>query len=465
MKIERTLTSASTRVLGGIGFAAIFLLSMNAMSAQNAKEETEFAPLAMPEGITIQPLGLAQGYSLSKGTATKLPREQIVYANADGMTLYTSELDSPGKSACVDICARTWPPALAPKNAKPVTGWSIIVRTDGARQWAHRDKPLYTYSSDVDIGSVGGNSPARFGRGPLIGLRGAVSRSIPMDTPLSQGWQAEMMYPVTNVNLPNGISIREVEDAMALVLIDDRTEKTLYAFDGDPRKAEQSCSTSACRNLWAPFPAPRLATGKGNFGIAPRNDGITQWTYKGRALFTYANDLQFNDAYGMGVDKRWQVAAYVRYFVPKNITTQITHKLGKVLATTEGMTLYRRNSYIYQSGGGHGMRRGDTLRPAVGRDLGIDPRCSEQCDEWHAYLAPKDAQPSGDWGLLARPDGSKQWASRGYALWTYDGDKAPGDINGNDAYELRLSHDPETVLDIGTPYDGAWALFWIAAYP
>ena len=64
-----------------------------------------------------------------------------------------------------------------------------------------------------------------------------------------------------------------------------------------------------------------------------------------------------------------------------------------------------------------------------------------------------------------REDGAKQWASRGHALWTYDGDIAPGDINGNDAYELKLAHDAETVIDIGTPYDGSWALFWIAAYP
>ena len=50
-------------------------------------------------------------------------------------------------------------------------------------------------------------------------------------------------------------------------------------------------------------------------------------------------------------------------------------------------------------------------------------------------------------------------------LFLDDGDKKPGDINGNDAYELKQPENAETVLDIGTPYDGAWALFWIAAYP
>ncbi|MHB1206768.1 MAG: COG4315 family predicted lipoprotein [Rhodospirillaceae bacterium] len=182
-------------------------------------------------------------------------------------------------------------------------------------------------------------------------------------------------------------------------------------------------------------------------------------------MFTNANDLQFNDANGMGVDKRWQVAAYGRYYLPENVTIHKTHKLGNVLATADGRTLYRRNSYIYQSGGGHGMRRGDTVRPAVGRDLGINPRCTIECDKWKPYIAPKGAQPSGDFSLVSWPDGRQQWTSRGYALWTYDGDTKPGDINGNDAYELKQPADAETVLDIGTPYDGAWALFWIAAFP
>ena len=456
MRIEQRLLTASA-------LAAAVVISTAAFAAQ--KKDDSFAPLAMPLGVTMQPLGIAQGYALSKPTATKVPREQIVFANADGMTLYFSDMDKDGKPTCTGECAKSWTPALAPKGAKPVPGWSLVSLTGGEQQWALHGKPVYTFAEDVDVGSVGGSSPKRFGRGPLIGLRGAQSKSIPKDKPLPEGWHAAFMYPVEGQDLPSGISIRDLEDAMGLGLIDDRTEKTLYAFDGDAKKAEAACATTACRNLWIPFSAPRLATGKGDFTIAVRDDGITQWTYKGRALFTYANDLQFDDANGMTADKRFQLAAYGRYYEPDNVTIQVSHKLGKVLATAEGQTLYRRNSYIYQSGGGHGMRRGDALRPAVGRDLNIDPRCDSDCDKWHPFLAPKGAQASGDWTLYDRPDGTKQWASRGYALWTFDGDKAPGDINGNDAYELKIPHDAQTKLDIGTPYDGSWALFWIAAFP
>lgn len=450
----------------GTAAAAIFAIAAGAaVAGSKGAPETELAPLATPPGITQQPLGLAQGYSLSKPTATKLPRAQIVFATAEGMTLYTYDKDPLGKSTCLDACAQKWHPATAPKNAVVAAGWTTIPLADGSRQWALRGKPLYTFADDVDVGSVGGNSPKRFGRGPLIGLRGATSKSIPADKPLPEGWHAAMMYPVVGVDLPSGISIRDLEDAMALGLIDDRTEKTLYAFRGDARAAEKACDGVECRNQWVPLAAPRLALPKGDFAVAARDDGITQWTYRGHALFTYAGDLQFDDANGVGLDPRFELAAFARYYLPENMTIHVTHKLGKVLATPDGMTLYRRNSYIYQSGGGHGMRRGDTVRPAVGRDLNINAHCETDCDKWRPFLAPRNAVASGDFTLYDRPDGSKQWASRGYALWTYDGDKKPGDINGNDDYQLELPHNANTVLDIGTPYDGAWALFWIAAYP
>src|SRR5687768_4275085 len=98
----------------GAGVASIaLLLAGTAISATKAVTE-EFSPLATPEGITVQPLGLAQGYSLSKDTATKLPRDKIVYTNPDGLTLYTYEKDPAGQSTCVDECAQSWIPALAP---------------------------------------------------------------------------------------------------------------------------------------------------------------------------------------------------------------------------------------------------------------------------------------------------------------------------------------------------------------
>ncbi|MGE4062659.1 MAG: hypothetical protein AB7E79_04755 [Rhodospirillaceae bacterium] len=449
--------------IGGISALAL-MVGGAAMSAQRTAP-VEFSPLATPQGITHQPLGLAAGYSLSKTAATKLPRDKIVYANAEGLTFYTYDKDLPGQSTCVDECAKTWIPAVAPAGAVGTVDWSVIKRSDGASQWAFKNKPVYTYVGDKDPGSVGGNSPARYGRGEGIGPRGRTSSSIPKDKPLPEGWHAVQMYPVEDVALPGGFEIREVEDAMAMVLVDESTGKSLYAFNGTPQQSMKACATDACRDAWKPLIAPRIAFTRGDFGVGTREDGVTQWTYKGRALFTYSGDLLFGDANGIGAHKMFEIAAHRRYYAPPEVTVQHTSKLGKVLATATGQTLYRRNSHIFQSGSGHSLRRGDPIRPAVGRDLGTNPRCTIDCEKWRPFLAPADAKPWGDWGVMTREDGSKQWTQRGYALWTYDGDKAPGDINGNDSYQYVMSHDANTVVDVGTPIDGPWALLWIAAAP
>lgn len=460
IKINRQIHWAIGALVLGTAMAGY-----SAMSAQSDTGITELSPLAMPRGITIQPTGIAQGYSMNKESATKLPRAKIVYADANGMTLYYNDTDSLGKSGCIDECAKTWQPATVSANATPVTDWSVVVREDGMQQWAYKNKPLYTYNQDTDIGSVGGNSPRRFGRGPGVGLRGSTSASIPKDKPMPEGWYAAIIYPVTDAVLPGSIQIHEVEDAMALVLVEEKTGKSLYAFNGDANKAMKACATAACRNRWSPLVAPRITFPRGDFGVDVRDDGITQRTYKGRALFTYSGDLVFRDAFGVGVDESWQLAAYRRYYVPPNVTTQNHPKLGKLLATADGKTLYRRNSHIFQSGSGHSLRRGDPIRPAVGRDLGTNPRCTVECDKWHPFLAPADAESWGDWSVANRTDGSKQWVQRGYALWTYDGDEAPGETNGNDSYQFVIGHDKKKAVDIGTPVEGPWALLWIAASP
>jgi len=137
-----------------------------------------------------------------------------------------------------------------------------------------------------------------------------------------------------------------------------------------------------------------------------------------------------------------------------------------VLANADGMTLYRRDGYIFQSGGGHSLRRGQPARPAVGRDIGTDPRCGTECEKaWHPFAAAADAQPSGFWDVATRADGSKQWVYQGYALWTFSGDRKPGDINGHDSYDIQVSDDPNRIVDVGTPMDGAAGLWWSIAIP
>ena len=77
--------------------------------------------------------------------------------DAKGMTLYTFDKDSGGKSACNGPCATNWPPLMATADAKASGNWSIVTRDDGAKQWAYKGKPLYTWAKDSKPGDVTGD--------------------------------------------------------------------------------------------------------------------------------------------------------------------------------------------------------------------------------------------------------------------------------------------------------------------
>ncbi len=80
-----------------------------------------------------------------------------VLTDAKGMTLYTFDKDSGGKSACNGGCAANWPPLMAAADAKPGTGYTVITRADGGKQWAHGGKPLYTWKNDKKPGDITGD--------------------------------------------------------------------------------------------------------------------------------------------------------------------------------------------------------------------------------------------------------------------------------------------------------------------
>jgi predicted lipoprotein with Yx(FWY)xxD motif len=426
--------------------------------------DVDLSPLSTPAGIALQPLGKAQGTDLGKQTAARLPRDEVAYTDTRGMTLYTYDKDPNGQSSCVDECAKTFPPALAPDYAKPYGDWSVIKRPDGSRQWAHQGKPLYTYVKDVDPGSVAGNSPLasgarrRNGAGEMVGggVRGRGVEGIEKQQ-LPPEWHPALLYPRSDLQLPTNVGIKEVLDAAALALVDHRGHTLYYSQrDADDTLAEERKSG----RTWMPVTAPQLAEATGDFTFIQRKDGIRQWGYKGKALYTFAGDLAPGDANGESVSG-WRVAAVARHFMPESVAIAQTPGLGKMLATAEGMALYKRDGYIHQSGGGYSLRRGAPTRPAVGRDIGTNARCDAECRKvWHPFVAPDNARPQGYWDVAIRDDGTKQWVYQGYALWRYDGDKKPGDINGNDRYDMALAHDPTVKIDLGTPMDAAAALYW-----
>ena len=80
-----------------------------------------------------------------------------VLTDSKGMTLYKLDPDPAGKSVCNGKCAQNWPPLMAQGNSASDGDFTIVVREDGGKQWAHRGKPLYAWFKDQKPGDTTGH--------------------------------------------------------------------------------------------------------------------------------------------------------------------------------------------------------------------------------------------------------------------------------------------------------------------
>ena len=205
----------------------------------------------------------------------------------------------------------------------------------------------------------------------------------------------------------------------------------------------------------------------GEFKAVARDDGITQWMYRGKPLYKFTGDRKPEDINGSGVDDRFRVALIARFFMPAGAAIRRTVELGDILTTRDGATLYQRDRVT-----SHELHpfRTDHGTAALGRALGVST-CTAECTKtWPPFVAPQDAQPSGYWDIAIRPDGTRQWVYKGFALYTYAADK-PGETKGNALYDLeRIGDatpgvDPLVPVGDSAPGSGVGALFWHAVVP
>jgi predicted lipoprotein with Yx(FWY)xxD motif len=82
---------------------------------------------------------------------------------------------------------------------------------------------------------------------------------------------------------------------------------------------------------------------------------------------------------------------------------------GKVLTDDKGMTLY-----------------------VFDKDSGGKSACNGPCaGNWPPLAASGSAMPMGDYSVITREDGTKQWAYKGRPLYAWKDDKKTGDITGD----------------------------------
>src|SRR5665213_733721 len=112
--------------------------------------------------MIIETISCAPGHaseSLPKTMSAQLPYPAAVSLMQDrmgltyrqspsGLPLYLYGADSPGKSACNSTCEMQWIPLLVSAGEKSLGEWTIFVRKDGRRQWAFKQRPVYTHIHD-----------------------------------------------------------------------------------------------------------------------------------------------------------------------------------------------------------------------------------------------------------------------------------------------------------------------------
>ena len=118
-------------------------------------------PAALYTGAVLATLCLSMALAASPAFAQAPVKAAAgVLTDNAGMTLYVFDKDTAGsgKSVCNGPCAGLWPALKADDSAKPAGDYSIVVRDDGAKQWAFKGKPLYLWVKDQKPGDKTGDN-------------------------------------------------------------------------------------------------------------------------------------------------------------------------------------------------------------------------------------------------------------------------------------------------------------------
>ncbi|WP_329376815.1 SCO0930 family lipoprotein [Streptomyces sp. NBC_01351] len=223
------------------------------------------------------------------------------------------------------------------------------------------------------------------------------------------------------------LKVRDIPAVGAAVT--DGEGRTLYRFDKDTAEPPKSNCDGDCAKAWPPVAADDATAGEGIeaglLGSVLRADGTRQLTLAGRPVYRYAKDTAAGEALGEGVGGTWHVVGAdgnpaagappaeaekpgAELSVVQNPT------LGGILADAEGRTLYRFDK--------------DSAWP-------MKIGCLDSClDTWKPAEPVDKASISGIAaelvGSVKRPDGTEQLTIDCWPVYTFTGDKQPGDISG-----------------------------------
>ncbi|MEU6275275.1 SCO0930 family lipoprotein [Streptomyces populi] len=213
------------------------------------------------------------------------------------------------------------------------------------------------------------------------------------------------------------------ENAKVGKVLTDGAGFTLYRFDKDTAEPPKSSCDGDCAKAWPPVPAEgaeaAVGVDKALLGEVTRTDGTKQLTVGGWPMYRYAKDTKAGDANGQDVGGTWFASApdgkKATLASLPGLSVRKDPKLGDIIVDKNGMTVYRFAK--------------DQAWPVS------KSACTGAClEKWPAVAPVSEDDTKGikKKGLMpfTRPDGVKQMSVNCWPIYTFSGDSAPGDTNG-----------------------------------
>ncbi|OQR62401.1 hypothetical protein B6E66_19120 [Streptomyces maremycinicus] len=214
-------------------------------------------------------------------------------------------------------------------------------------------------------------------------------------------------------------------------ILTDGAGKTLYRFDADTAEPPKSNCDGDCATAWPPVAADDISAGDGIdkslLGEVTRTDGTKQLTVAGWPAYYYAKDAKAGDTTGQGVGNKWFAltpegkkakasgSSSESGTVQAGLSVRKDANLGEIVVDKNGMTVYRFLK--------------DKAWPEPVSN------CNGACLEKWPAVAPvafDETEGIQEKGYMnfTRSDGTKQQTINCSPIYTFSGDKSPGDVNG-----------------------------------
>lgn len=174
-------------------------------------------------------------------------------------------------------------------------------------------------------------------------------------------------------------------------------------------------SRPSCTDLWPPFAASEDAEPVGMWTVIERKDGLLQWAYDEQPVYTSVLDVQPGDTFGGSHRRSGGDSPATRKplgpsaDLPPGFAVSST-SVGRLLTTAKTYSVY-----------------------AYDQDTADASACHGQCAQtWKPILAPALARPRGEWGIIERAPGVRQWTFRDQPLYTHTRDSLAWSQEGSD---------------------------------